>query len=320
MWGTLKLHLFGYKTGKAGTENKHEVPPPHDEIPLFGEAVIVAVNAADGSLVQFTTTQYTKFYNEATSEDSDSENEDSDDEFESDLEEDAEDTGSVSSSEAEEEIAEEAEEEEEVPVAPVRVPKPKRTNKKTPTWFSGDQLAGDEPVNSTDKNRTDCLLRLRAFFGKELAEAQLTDLESGIYRFSVQDCRYRRSYSVWENPEFVNLYEINARRVITNLDGKSYVQNERLMDRLKEGEFQAWEIAFMTCQDLYPQKWVKLQEREMKREAKMLEKDTSMATDMFRCSRCGKRQCTYYEQQTRSADEPMTIFIRCVNCGKQWRQ
>ncbi|KAE7996479.1 hypothetical protein FH972_001198 [Carpinus fangiana] len=29
-------------------------------------------------------------------------------------------------------------------------------------------------------------------------------------------------------------------------------------------------------------------------------------TDQFRCGRCGQRKCTYYQMQTRSADEPMT--------------
>jgi transcription elongation factor S-II len=28
---------------------------------------------------------------------------------------------------------------------------------------------------------------------------------------------------------------------------------------------------------------------------------------------------TYYEMQTRSADEPMTVFVSCLNCGKNWK-
>lgn len=28
----------------------------------------------------------------------------------------------------------------------------------------------------------------------------------------------------------------------------------------------------------------------------------------------------YYEKQTRSADEPMTVFGTCLDCGKKWRQ
>ncbi|KAL4576035.1 hypothetical protein LXL04_012123 [Taraxacum kok-saghyz] len=42
-------------------------------------------------------------------------------------------------------------------------------------------------------------------------------------------------------------------------------------------------------------------------------------TDQFRCGRCGKRQCTYYQLQTRSADEPMTTFVTCVNCDNHWK-
>lgn len=42
-------------------------------------------------------------------------------------------------------------------------------------------------------------------------------------------------------------------------------------------------------------------------------------TDEFKCGRCGKRKCTYYQLQTRSADEPMTTFVTCVNCQKRWK-
>ncbi|KAI0519338.1 hypothetical protein KFK09_006782 [Dendrobium nobile] len=42
-------------------------------------------------------------------------------------------------------------------------------------------------------------------------------------------------------------------------------------------------------------------------------------TDQFRCGRCGQRKCTYYQLQTRSADEPMTTFVTCVNCNNHWK-
>jgi DNA-directed RNA polymerase subunit M/transcription elongation factor TFIIS len=32
-------------------------------------------------------------------------------------------------------------------------------------------------------------------------------------------------------------------------------------------------------------------------------------TDQFRCGKCGKRKATYYQMQTRSADEPMTVSL-----------
>mmetsp|Transcript_13537 Transcript_13537/g.29114 ORF Transcript_13537/g.29114 Transcript_13537/m.29114 type:complete len:110 (-) Transcript_13537:1914-2243(-) len=37
------------------------------------------------------------------------------------------------------------------------------------------------------------------------------------------------------------------------------------------------------------------------------------------CSNCGHREAYFQQLQTRSADEPMTIFYKCAKCGEQWR-
>ncbi|KAJ8753891.1 hypothetical protein K2173_000145 [Erythroxylum novogranatense] len=42
-------------------------------------------------------------------------------------------------------------------------------------------------------------------------------------------------------------------------------------------------------------------------------------TDQFKCGRCGQRKCTYHQMQTRSADEPMTTYVTCVNCNHHWK-
>ena len=42
-------------------------------------------------------------------------------------------------------------------------------------------------------------------------------------------------------------------------------------------------------------------------------------TDQFQCGKCRQRKCQYYQMQTRSADEPMTTFVTCVNCGNRWK-
>ena len=39
---------------------------------------------------------------------------------------------------------------------------------------------------------------------------------------------------------------------------------------------------------------------------------------MFECQKCKQRKCTYFQMQTRSADEPMTTYVRCI-CGHRWK-
>ena len=38
----------------------------------------------------------------------------------------------------------------------------------------------------------------------------------------------------------------------------------------------------------------------------------------LKCGKCGLRNCTYNQLQTRSADEPMTTFVMCNECGNRY--
>ncbi len=76
----------------------------------------------------------------------------------------------------------------------------------------------------------------------------------------------------------------------------------------------------MTARELYPEYWQPMVEEQMKRENTMLEGDKDGGCDMFKCKKCKKARVKYYELQTRSSDEPMSIFVTCLNCGHNWRE
>jgi len=46
--------------------------------------------------------------------------------------------------------------------------------------------------------------------------------------------------------------------------------------------------------------------------------EISQKRSILSCGRCGQNKVDYYEMQICGADEPMTVFAHCLNCGKQW--
>ena len=102
---------------------------------------------------------------------------------------------------------------------------------------------------------------------------------------------------------------------------KSDLSEERkLAQNIKKKKFDIDNIGGMSYQELYPEHWKKLLDEKFKREKVMYEEKEEAMTDQFKCGRCKSRKCTYYELQTRSADEGMTTFITCINCGNRWKQ
>lgn len=51
----------------------------------------------------------------------------------------------------------------------------------------------------------------------------------------------------------------------------------------------------------------------------MIVKEDDVDDTLLSCTKCKQRKVTYYQMQTRSADEPMTTFCTCQACGHKFR-
>ena len=373
------LHLFGYQKGKAGTENKHELPPPHDSLLVFGDIlVVVTLSPDDYSIpIAFKTDEYEAFYTSAfggfdsleEEEEEEEEAEEAEAEAEDvpDIPDDAVEDGVAAAEDDDEEEDEEEEEEEEAEAdgdgeaegedaveedvaaaedavdlgdTPARTTRSRSRRKKggdpnrnllggskVTTHFiegykrSSEQLQIDEGGGyASSKQRSEMVATMTKFFGAHLKEQDVILLERAVFNNCLQESAKRHIIRDWSFPLFDKLYTRRMRHICGNLHPDCYIENKTLLDRYKANEFRFEDLMTWTETEVFPERNKELAEKQFQREQRLLEGNKANATDQFFCGRCHKRQCTYYELQTRSADEPMTIFIQCVNCGKRWTQ
>lgn len=153
----------------------------------------------------------------------------------------------------------------------------------------------------------------------ELTELESKDLEIGVYNWSIQNAKEMNIPRNWKNSQFCMLYQDKCISVYSNLNKDCYVNNKRLITRLKEKEFPPHAIPFMEVENIFPEVWEEIIDRRMKKDMHIYESKPQAMTNEFKCGKCKKNECVYQELQVRSADEPMTIFITCLNCGNKWK-
>jgi transcription elongation factor S-II len=138
------------------------------------------------------------------------------------------------------------------------------------------------------------------------------NIEKGIFNYAIDEASNKNVIKKWDNEVFVLLYVNRLRSIYNNL------KNEELNSQILSGKIKAEELATMTHQQLNPENWVKLLESKYKRDASKFNVNVEASTDVYICRRCKSRKCTYEAVQIRSSDEPMTIFVNCLSCGKNW--
>jgi transcription elongation factor S-II len=125
--------------------------------------------------------------------------------------------------------------------------------------------------------------------------------------------------AIFKNARGVNKdYKDKMRSLFQNLKSKS---NPQLRERVLKG-------------DVPPSRFVVMTHDEMKSDAQRAEDEKLKQENMnqamvaqvekaiskeFQCGKCKQKMVSYSQAQTRSADEPMTTFCECMNCGNRWK-
>lgn len=122
----------------------------------------------------------------------------------------------------------------------------------------------------------------------------------------------------WKNPHFKGLYK----NLITNMVGLMRNPDTFIVDRLKTREISSSKIAFLTPDQLWPEGPYAMCKYKLETidKARMLASDPNKIADgAFMCKKCRSMKTTYYQLQTRSADEPMTTYVTCLKCDNKWK-
>ena len=155
--------------------------------------------------------------------------------------------------------------------------------------------------------RQDGILKINNFIKDDIKSIEIED---GIYTFSTDYAEDNNNNDILND-----IYKHNLDNIVSNLD-KCNINNTYLIQGIDNDVIPLNKIASLSPDKLYPEKWKQIIE---KREWVEYKKKNMATTDIFTCFKCNKKKCTFYQLQTRSADEPMTTFVNCLVCGNAWK-
>ena len=173
---------------------------------------------------------------------------------------------------------------------------------------------------------------VKILFGEILENEKSGDnLEKGIYNYTLQIADDKNIIKKWDNRYFTQLYIDKFRTLYNNL------KTDSIKDLIVQKKIKPHELVFMNHQEMLPEKWnLLVEDIKIKTQNKYTPKLEASTAD-FECMKCKDierkksrqenreinpkvyTQCTYYQLQTRSADEPMTTFVTCLTCNARWK-
>jgi DNA-directed RNA polymerase subunit M/transcription elongation factor TFIIS len=137
----------------------------------------------------------------------------------------------------------------------------------------------------------------------------VTKIENSILNYSLDFCKDNQIDD--EMCEYIYNEKYEQILEIIKTDVKVFLK--KITDKVLKPE----QIAFLSPQELDPSKWEKLLKK--KEEARKNLQEANITYE-YTCSKCKNNKHTEIALQTRSADEPMTHFITCTNCGFTFKQ
>lgn len=142
-----------------------------------------------------------------------------------------------------------------------------------------------------------------------------TRKEAEVIANSIENAMYDKYYDPENKREYLNTYH----RLAFNIKDP---KNANLRMALLHRHLAPLVLVTMTSDQLANNELKEKRKKMLEKQTRKVDLSTGQkegTTEMFKCGKCKERKCTYYQMQTRSADEPMTTFVTCRNCNNRWK-
>ncbi|XP_023874428.1 transcription elongation factor TFIIS [Quercus suber] len=198
----------------------------------------------------------------------------------------------------------------------IRIPNPKAKTETTTVPLKNNHQ-DSKPITKTSGYRERVRKQLQETFSRvssETDESISPAINPVQVAVSVESAMFERIG--WSNP----IKKANYQSILFNLKDP---KNPDLRRKVLLGEIKPETLVTMSAEEMASHKRqsenIQIQLKSLKRCLHDADEEEKATTDMFQCSRCRERKCTYYQMQTRSADEPMTTYVTCCKCSKRWK-
>jgi DNA-directed RNA polymerase subunit M/transcription elongation factor TFIIS len=145
-------------------------------------------------------------------------------------------------------------------------------------------------------------------------------IEQSYYNYCIRIAKERNIYRDWNNDIFRNLYLQKIMSIYLNINSNSYLKNKNFKERILSNDMDLTKVSSLSNYDIFPDNWKDIIEKKCKQDKLKYELKPEAMSTLFKCRKCGSRETSYYEVQTRSADEPMTQFVTCIKCNNKWKE
>jgi DNA-directed RNA polymerase subunit M/transcription elongation factor TFIIS len=119
----------------------------------------------------------------------------------------------------------------------------------------------------------------------------------------------------WENELFQEIYHSICCKISSDIDPNGLVKNTKLATDIIAGNLNIAILPKMSSQDLYPDKYVEINEKIARSKNAT---QTIKTSSMYKCRRCHKSECTIENRYNRSLDEGTGLTITCMACGLEY--
>ncbi len=154
-------------------------------------------------------------------------------------------------------------------------------------------------------------------FSENYCKCLAINLEKGIFNYSIQNKPSSTTY--WGN-KIQPVYMSRFKHIYSNLDPNSYIQNKSLIWKVLKNDITVHNLCVnMKPEEIFPEIYESYYKAKHEEMNKLIRHNEEKPDGLLRCGKCKKYKTTYTQLQTRSADESLTTFVLCLECGNRWK-